>query len=91
MQPRAMRTLELDDELATLLEQEQDLEHAARETLVMDLFRRGKISSGKAAAFLRVSRVDFLHRASDLGIPVISMTPEEWETEKATADAWLKS
>ena len=86
-----MRTVVLDDELATLVEQEQDLEHATREALVMDLFRRGKISSGKAAELLRVTRIDFLHRASDLRIPVISMTPEEWETEKATADAWLRS
>ncbi len=86
-----MRTVVLDDELATLVEQEQDLEHATRETLVMDLFRRGKISSGKAAELLKLTRIDFLHRASDLRIPVISMTPEEWETEKATVDAWLKS
>jgi predicted HTH domain antitoxin len=85
-----MRTVVLDDELAALLEGEQDLEHATRETLVMELFRRGKVSSGKAAELLRIPRVDFLHRASDLKIPVISMSPEEWEAEKATIDAWLK-
>ena len=87
----AMRTVELDDELAELVEQEQDLARATRETLVMDLFRRERISSGKAAQLLNMSRIDFLHRASDLEIPVISMTPEEWETEKAMMDAWLES
>jgi predicted HTH domain antitoxin len=86
-----MRTVEVDDELAELVEQEQDLARATRETLVMDLFRRERISSGKAAQLLNMSRIDFLHRASDLKIPVISMTPEEWETEKATMDAWLQS
>jgi predicted HTH domain antitoxin len=85
-----MRTVVLDDELAALLEGEQDLEHATRETLLMELFRRGKVSSGKAAELLKIPRVDFLHRASDLKIPVISMSPEEWEAEKATIDAWLK-
>lgn len=85
-----MRTVVLDDELAALLEGEQDLEYAARETLLMELFRRGKVSSGKAAELLKIPRVDFLHRASDLKIPVISMSPEEWEAEKATIDAWLK-
>lgn len=88
---KAMRTVELEDELAALVEQEQSLESATREALVMDLFRRDKISSGKAAQLLKLSRVDFLHRASELKIPVISMTPEEWEAEKATMDAWLKS
>jgi predicted HTH domain antitoxin len=86
-----MRTVVLDDELAALIEAEQDLQNATRETLVMDLFRRGKISSGKAAELLKLSRVDFLHRASDLKIPVISLSPEEWEAEKATMDAWLRS
>ena len=87
----AMRTVEVDDELADLVEQERDLERATRETLVMDQFHRERISSGKAAQLLNMSRMDFLHRASDLKIPVISMTPEEWETEKATTDAWLES
>lgn len=86
-----MRTVELEDDLAAIVEQEQDLEHATREALVMDLFRRDKISSGKAAQLLKLTRVDFLHRASELEIPVISMSPNEWETEKATMDARLKS
>jgi predicted HTH domain antitoxin len=86
-----MRTVVLDDELAALIEAEQDLQNAARETLVMDLFRRDKISSGKAAELLKLSRVDFLHRASDLKIPVISLSPEEWAAEKAAVDASLKS
>jgi hypothetical protein len=86
-----MRTVMLDDELAALLEREKPLDKAARETLVMDLFRRGKTSSGKACALLGLDRVAFARRASELDIPYFQMTKEDWESEKATIDAWLKS
>jgi predicted HTH domain antitoxin len=81
----------LDDELAALLEQEKPLDQAARETIVMDLFRRGKISTGKACELLSLERMDFVRRANELGVPVYLTTEEEWEREKATIDSWLKS
>jgi predicted HTH domain antitoxin len=77
----AMRTVVLDDELATLLEQEKPLDQAARESLVMDLFRRGKISTGKACELLSLDRLAFAQRAAELGIPYFQMTKEEWEDE----------
>ena len=87
-----MRTVVLDDELAVLLEQiQQPLEKAARETAVLELYRRGIISSGKAGELLGMERFDFVRYAGELGIPFFRMTKEEWETEKATADSWLES
>ena len=86
-----MRTVELDDELAALLEQEKPLDQAAREALVIELFRRGKISTGRACALLSLSRVDFARRVSELGIPYFLMSKDEWATEEKTVDAWLKS
>lgn len=86
-----MRTVELDDELASLLEQEKPLEQAARESIVMDLYRRAKISIGKACELLGLARLDFMRRAGELGIPVYLTTEEEWRHDKATIDAWLKS
>lgn len=86
-----MRTVVLDDELAALLEGEKPLEQAARETIVMDLFRRRKISSGKACELLSLERMDFVRRAGELGVPVYLTTEEEWEREKATIDSWLPS
>ena len=71
-----MRTVVLDDELATLLEQEKPLDQAAREALVMDLFRRGKISTGKACELLSLDRLTFARRAAELGIPYFQMTKE---------------
>lgn len=86
-----MRTVELDDELASLLEQEKPLEQAARESLVMELYRRGKVSIGKACELLGLARPDFMRRAAELGVPVDLITCEEWRRDQATADAWLKS
>jgi predicted HTH domain antitoxin len=86
-----MRTVVLDDELAALLEKEQPLDQAARETIVMDLYRRGKVSAGKACELLSLERMDFVRRAAELGVPVYLTTEEEWEREKATIDSWLES
>jgi predicted HTH domain antitoxin len=86
-----MRTVVVDDELAALVEQEQALDQATREALVMGLFQRGKISSGKACELLGLERMAFIRRANELGVPVYLTTEDEWEREKATIDSWLKS
>jgi predicted HTH domain antitoxin len=85
-----MRTLTLDEDLAALIEGEKSLDEAAREALVMDLFRRRKVSTGKACELLGVDRLDFLRRANEHDVPVYLTTEEEWEREKATIDSWLK-
>lgn len=83
-----MRTVVLDDELALLLEKiQQPLEKATREAAVLELCRRGIVSSGKAAQLLGMERFDFVRYASDLGIPYFAMTKEEWDAEKAAADS----
>jgi len=47
----------------------QPIEQTAREMIVFELYRRSLISSGKAAEFLGIPRVEFIQRASELGIP----------------------
>jgi predicted HTH domain antitoxin len=86
-----MRTVTLNEDLAALVEGEKPLDEATREALVMDLFRRRKISTGKACELLALDRMTFIRRADELGIPVYLSTEEEWEREKATIDTWLES
>jgi predicted HTH domain antitoxin len=86
-----MRTVVVDDELAALVEQEQALDQATREALVMGLFQRGKISTGKACELLGLERMAFVRRANELGVPVYLTTEEEWKRDKAAIDSWLKS
>jgi len=86
-----MRTVVVDDELAALVEQEQALDQATREALVMGLFQRGKISTGKACELLGLDRMAFMRRAGELGVTVYLTDEDEWKREKATIDSWLKS
>jgi predicted HTH domain antitoxin len=75
--------VELDEELVDILGQlEQPVARAVTEMTVLELYRRGTISSGRAAAILGMRRVDFIKYASELGIPFFDMTDEEWEVER---------
>jgi predicted HTH domain antitoxin len=76
--------LDLGEELSTLLAKSgEPVEQAAREMIVLELYRRSLLSSGKAAELLGVPRLDFIHRASELGIPYFRLTEDEWQAEVA--------
>jgi predicted HTH domain antitoxin len=86
MAPMSTVKLELEDDLLALLQKtNQPLEKAAREMIVLELYRRGVLSSGKAAQHLGMSRLAFIQHASDLAIAYFDMTKDEWEAEKAAA------
>jgi predicted HTH domain antitoxin len=78
----ASTKLDLGEELEALVaELGQPVDQAAREIIVVELYRRNLISSGKAAALLGVPRLDFIQRASELGIPYFRFTEDEWQAE----------
>ncbi|MGA2114688.1 MAG: UPF0175 family protein [Bryobacteraceae bacterium] len=61
----------------------QPVGQAAREMIVFELYRRSLVSSGKAAELLGIPRMDFIRRASELGIPYFRFTEDEWQSEVA--------
>ena len=72
----------LDAELTGLLQMfDKPVPDTARELIVLELYRQGKISSGKAAELVGMPRIAFIQHASDLGIPFFDMTEEEWRAE----------
>jgi predicted HTH domain antitoxin len=72
----------IDPELAGLLQMfDRPVPDTARELIVLELYRQGRISSGKAAELLEMHRVAFIQHASQLGIPFFDMTDEEWSAE----------
>ena len=76
-------SIDLEADLVALLRQlSQPMERAARELIVLGLYRRGAISSGKAAQLLGMSRVEFIQYTSRLGIPYFTMTEDEWKNER---------
>jgi hypothetical protein len=62
------------------------VEVAARELLVVELYRRQLISSGKAAELFGMQRHEFIPYAGQLGIPFFRMTDGEWEAERAQSE-----
>ena len=78
----SMVTVELDRELINLLHQNQrSLAETLKEYVVLELYRRGEVSSGKAAELLAMGREEFIHYASRLGIPYLDMTDQELQEE----------
>jgi predicted HTH domain antitoxin len=53
----------------------------AREAAILELYRLGQITSGRAAHDLGMSRVEFLDLAISHRIPTIQITPDELEEE----------
>jgi predicted HTH domain antitoxin len=79
--------IDLDDEVVALLRQSNPAPNAAaREMIVLELYRRGSISGGKAAALLAISRADFLRLAGRLGIPHFEMSAQEWDAERRRSE-----
>jgi len=81
-------SVELDPELVTLLEGlERPIQESARELIVLELYRRGAVSSGKAAELLGVPRQSFLDLASRLGVPYFRLTEAELEQEVRSSES----
>ena len=81
-------TLDVGDDLVAVLREEgQPVERAARELMVMELYRRHPISRGKAAELLGMPLLDFLGYAGALGIPYFDMTVEGWQAELKRIEA----
>ncbi len=80
--------LNLEDDLTALLhESNQPIQKTVREFVVLELYRRGAISSGKAAQSLDMSRWDFIRYASRLGVAFFDMTSDEWQSEKTQIES----
>ena len=75
--------LNLEDDLTALLhESNQPVQQTVREFVILELYRRGALSSGKAAQLLGMSRWDFIHYTSRLGVALFDMTSDDWQNEK---------
>lgn len=80
-------TIQVDEDLAALLSSSnQPIQRTVREFMVLELYRRGTISSGKAAQLLAMPRFEFIQYASRLGIAFFDMTEDEWAAERSHAE-----
>jgi predicted HTH domain antitoxin len=74
--------VELDQDLVALLEElQRPAKETARELIVLELYRQGDVSSGRAAQLLGMDREEFIGYASKQGIPYFQLEDEELRRE----------
>ena len=67
---------------------QQEAGAALLRAFVLSLYRRDRISSGKAAYLLGVHRLTFIRMLAEEGIPYLDYTSEELEDEIAVVRQW---
>lgn len=77
----ATLTLEVPEELVSLIGSSEAAATRAKESLVLDLLREGRISQGKAAQLLGLTRYDILDLMAQHQIPSGPATAEEMRQE----------
>lgn len=75
-------SLEVPRDLLGALEVPQEqLEARLRELIALELFREGRISSGKGAELLGLSKLGFIQLLAQYGVSYFTESPEELEAE----------
>jgi len=83
MSKRLQLELEIPDDVVVNL-QDDEIAAKAKEAFIMELLREHRISQGKTAELLGVSRHELFALMSKYQVPVIDLTPEELKAELAT-------
>lgn len=78
--------VELDARMVPLLAtRRRDVPPKLRELAVVELFREGRLSSGKAAEILGMERLEFFALLHHLRVPLFDQDPEELRRDRAMA------
>ena len=80
MSRRLNLELELPDEAVGNL-RDEDIAAKAKEAFFMELLREHRLSQGKAAELLGITRYEIFDLMSKYQVPVIDLTPEELRAE----------
>ncbi len=73
------------DLLTLLRKSRREMEQEAQTWVILELFRRRKISAGKAAELTDLNLADFMDISRERGIEWVSYTDEELEAELSGA------
>ncbi len=85
-----MMTLQLEfpPDLAALLGAQSQAAEVAKEHIILGLYQENRISGGKAAELLGLTRRGFISLLARKAIDYFRLTPDEWMEEVATVKAW---
>ena len=74
--------IDLDADLVAVLDEVgRPARDSVRELIVLELYREGLISSGRAAALMGLPRLDFIKRAGEHGAAYFQMSRQELRDE----------
>ena len=73
----------LPAEFVALLGAQPQASAAAREYVILGLFQEDRISGGKAAEILGLTRLSFIGLLARKGIPYFQLSTKEWAAEAA--------
>ena len=83
--------LELPRDLLSALDVPQaEMEDRLRELIALELYREGRISSGKGAELLGVSKLAFIQLLSQRGIDYFTTSPDELQAEVTMLDQLVR-
>lgn len=74
-----------DESLAVLAESPEEASEELRMLAAVKLFELKELSSGAAAKLAGISRVEFLTRLTEYGVPVFDLSDDELEQETRLA------
>jgi predicted HTH domain antitoxin len=84
-------TLHLPSEILPFVSKKRkEISSRILEFLVLELYRLGEISGGKAAQYLEMERFEFIKFASRLGIPFIDLEKGELQEDLEAAHGLIK-
>jgi predicted HTH domain antitoxin len=83
-----MLQIPFSKDLAALLGTQSQAAEKARELIILGLYQENRISGGKAAELLGLTRLGFVSLLTRKGIDYFHLTPDEWAEEVATVKAW---
>jgi predicted HTH domain antitoxin len=69
------------DVVALLAPTQDEAASCLKQLALIELFRRGEISSGYGAELLGITRWDFIKLLGEHGVPYVDMTTEELEQD----------
>ena len=75
-------TIQFPDLIMELLElSPEGLEESLKKMIVLELVRKGRLSSGKAAELLEMSRWEFMDLMTEYNVPMTDLTSEELDEQ----------
>ena len=74
-----------DESLRALADSPEEAGAELRMLAAVKLFELKELSSGAAAQLAGISRVEFLHRLGDYGVPLFDLSADELEQETRLA------